>query len=137
MSQFFIELPSCPIYFLKHHRAYCDIRVFNFLKAAVCKAEQCVAIDMLHKISPGEAELLKDPSYNARLRFRCAAARLLVVLLSHASFATHRFGGHSFPPYIVYKIFLSQPVKCVLYAALLFARPLHSCAVHCIFLVII
>lgn len=75
----------------RRFRAYCDIRVFKFLKAAVCKAEQCVAIDMLHKISPGEAELLKDPAYNARLRFR--------------------FGGHSFPPYIVYKIFLSQSVK--------------------------
>ncbi len=48
--------------------------MFKFLKAAVCKAEQCVAIDMLHKISPGEAELLKDPAYNARLRFRCASA---------------------------------------------------------------
>jgi hypothetical protein len=48
------------------------VRVFKFLKAAVCKAEQCVAIDMLQKISPGEAELLKDPAYNARLRFRSA-----------------------------------------------------------------
>ena len=48
------------------------MRVFKFLKAAVCKAEQCVAIDMLQKISPGEAELLKDPAYNARLRFRSA-----------------------------------------------------------------
>ena len=55
---------------ISDRRSYCDVRVFKFLKSAVCKAEQCVAIDMLHKISPGEAELLRDPAYNARLRFR-------------------------------------------------------------------
>lgn len=91
----------------KSFRAYCDVRVFKFLKAAVCKAEQCVAIDMLQKISPGEAELLKDPAYNARLRFR--------------------FGGHSFPPYIVYKIFLSQSVKYFSAATMI---PAGSIAAH-------
>jgi hypothetical protein len=30
---------------------------------------------MLHKISPGEAELLRDPAYNAKLRFRCAVVQ--------------------------------------------------------------
>ena len=68
------SLPPLHWQSVMHHRSYCDVRVFKFLKAAVCKAEQCVAIDMLHKISPGEAALLRDPAYNARLRFRCAAS---------------------------------------------------------------
>ncbi len=46
---------------------------------------------VLRKISPQEASLLKDPTLNARLRFR--------------------FAGENYPPVIVYKIFINANVQ--------------------------
>ena len=48
--------------------------------------EQSWTHDVLRKISPNEADLLNDPSVNAKIRFR--------------------FAGQEFPPVILFKIFL-------------------------------
>lgn len=48
--------------------------------------EQSWTYDILRKISPKEAELLNDPSINAKVRFR--------------------FAGIEFPPIILFKIYL-------------------------------
>lgn len=62
-------------------------RVFTVLKKAICAAEHSLTSEVLRKISPNEAELLKDPTLQAKLKFR--------------------FGGSSFPPVVLFKIFTS------------------------------
>ncbi|XP_033124978.1 putative uncharacterized protein CXorf58 [Anneissia japonica] len=64
---------------------YRDRQMFQLLKHAICAAEHSLTYEVLRKISPTEAHLLKDPSMNARIRFR--------------------FGGSEFPPMILFKIF--------------------------------
>ncbi|XP_077743993.1 uncharacterized protein CXorf58 homolog isoform X1 [Canis aureus] len=61
-------------------------RIFKLLKHTVCAAEYCVTREILKKVSPLEAELVKDPSMKYKVRFR--------------------FSGETFPPFIVFKIFL-------------------------------
>jgi hypothetical protein len=94
---------------------YKNRRIFIYLRHAVCRAEQslthqadphlvlfCFETQISHsfslffnqvlrKISPQEASLLKDPTLNARLRFR--------------------FAGENYPPVIVYKIFINANVQ--------------------------
>jgi hypothetical protein len=48
-------------------------------------------LQVLRKINPLEASILRDPTLHARLRFR--------------------FGGGSFPPVILYKIFINANVQ--------------------------
>ncbi|KAL8190332.1 UNVERIFIED_CONTAM: hypothetical protein K2H54_048664 [Gekko kuhli] len=60
-------------------------RLFKLLKHTICAAEHCISRDILKRVSPLEAELLKDPSILCKVRFR--------------------FAGSNFPPFIVFKIF--------------------------------
>jgi hypothetical protein len=70
---------------------YKNRRIFIYLRHAICRAEQSLTYQVLRKISPQEASLLKDPTLNARLRFR--------------------FAGENYPPVIVYKIFINANVQ--------------------------
>ncbi|XP_041088714.1 putative uncharacterized protein CXorf58 homolog isoform X3 [Polyodon spathula] len=65
--------------------SYRDKRLFRLLKHTVCAAEHCLTYEIIRKLSPSEAELLKDPSMQCKVRFR--------------------FAGSEFPPIIVFKIF--------------------------------
>ncbi|XP_034341946.1 uncharacterized protein CXorf58 homolog [Arvicanthis niloticus] len=67
---------------------YVDKTLFKLLKHTVCAAEFCVAHELLKKVSPIEAALLKDPSMECKVRFR--------------------FSGETFPPCIVFKIFFKS-----------------------------
>ncbi|KAJ3046384.1 putative protein CXorf58 [Rhizophlyctis rosea] len=58
---------------------------FAWLKQNLYKAEQSMTLEILRRLSPKEAELIRDPVMQAHVRFR--------------------FGGTSFPPSIMYKIF--------------------------------
>jgi len=78
---------------LKKWRGFRDRRVFAYLRHAVCRAEDSLTHQVLRKISPIEAFILRDPTLHARLRFR--------------------FGGSSFPPVILYKIFVNANVQYV------------------------
>ncbi|XP_019644979.1 PREDICTED: putative uncharacterized protein CXorf58 [Branchiostoma belcheri] len=66
--------------------SYRDRQMFKLLKHAVCAAEHCLSFEILRKVSPMEANLLKDPSFQVRVRFR--------------------FAGSDFPPEIVFKVFI-------------------------------
>ncbi|XP_062940599.1 uncharacterized protein CXorf58 homolog [Cynocephalus volans] len=63
-----------------------DKIIFQLLKHTVCAAEHSVTHEILKKVSPLEAELIKDPSMKCKVRFRLS--------------------GETFPPLIVFKIFL-------------------------------
>ncbi|KAM5196828.1 LOW QUALITY PROTEIN: uncharacterized protein CXorf58 homolog [Hipposideros larvatus] len=63
-----------------------DKTVFQLLKQTICAAEHYVTHEILKKVSPLEADLVKDPSMKCKVRFR--------------------FSGETFPPFIVFKIFL-------------------------------
>eukprot|EP01137_Pigoraptor_chileana_P000745 Opistho-2@37396 len=64
---------------------YSDRQLFMALKDCICRAEQSLTFELLRKLSPAEASLLRDPTLKARIRFR--------------------FGGCEFPPAIYYKIY--------------------------------
>uniref|UniRef100_H0WJR4 Chromosome X open reading frame 58 n=1 Tax=Otolemur garnettii TaxID=30611 RepID=H0WJR4_OTOGA len=66
--------------------AHTNRALFKLLKHTVCAAEYYVTYEILKKVSPVEANLLKDPSMKYKVRFR--------------------FSGETFPPFIVFKIFL-------------------------------
>ncbi|XP_012511769.1 PREDICTED: putative uncharacterized protein CXorf58 homolog [Propithecus coquereli] len=66
--------------------SHADKMIFQLLKLTICAAEFCVTYDILKKVSPLEAKLVKDPSMKCKVRFR--------------------FSGERFPPFIVFKIFL-------------------------------
>lgn len=66
--------------------SYLDRGIFQLLKHTICAVEHYVSYEILKKVSPSEGELVKDPSMKYKVRFR--------------------FGGETFPPYIVFKIFL-------------------------------
>nr|XP_033805154.1 putative uncharacterized protein CXorf58 homolog isoform X4 [Geotrypetes seraphini] len=59
--------------------------LFKLLKHAARAAEYCVTYQILRLVSPLEAELIRDPSMQCKIRFR--------------------FAGEEFPPFIVFKIF--------------------------------
>ncbi|CAF1307523.1 unnamed protein product, partial [Adineta ricciae] len=62
-----------------------DKQMFRLLKHAVCAAEHGLSDDILRRIAPREAELLRDPSMSVKVKFR--------------------FGGSEFPPVIYFKIY--------------------------------
>ncbi|XP_044522756.1 putative uncharacterized protein CXorf58 homolog [Gracilinanus agilis] len=66
--------------------SHMDRMMFQLLKHTICAAENCVTYEILKKVCPLEADLVKDPSVQCKVRFR--------------------FGGKTFPPFIVFKIFL-------------------------------
>ncbi len=47
-----------------------DRQMFRLLKHAVCAAEHALSNDILRRLSPREAELLRDPSLNVKVKFR-------------------------------------------------------------------
>ncbi|XP_045146683.1 uncharacterized protein CXorf58 homolog isoform X2 [Echinops telfairi] len=63
-----------------------DKRVFQLLKHTICAAQSFATYEILRKVSPSEAKLMKDPTMKCKVRFR--------------------FSGEKFPPFIVFKIFL-------------------------------
>jgi len=65
--------------------SYRDRKMFNLLKHATCAAESSLSYEILRKISPKEAQLLKDKGTPVKVRFR--------------------FGGEEFPPMVYFKIF--------------------------------
>ncbi|XP_008270672.1 uncharacterized protein CXorf58 homolog isoform X1 [Oryctolagus cuniculus] len=65
--------------------AYLDKMMFRLLKHTICAVEYRVTHEILKKVSPSEAELVKDPTMKCKVRFR--------------------FSGETFPPFIVFKIF--------------------------------
>ncbi|CAF4823707.1 unnamed protein product [Rotaria sp. Silwood1] len=70
-------------------KAWCrhrDRQMFRLLKHAVCAAEHALSNDILRRLSPREAELLRDRSISAKVKFR--------------------FGGIEFPPVIYFKIYV-------------------------------
>ncbi|KAL0993996.1 hypothetical protein UPYG_G00116540 [Umbra pygmaea] len=69
----------------KFWRAYQDRRLFKLMLLTVRDAEHCLASAILWQISPREADLVRDPSMQCKVRFR--------------------FSGSQFPPVIVFKIF--------------------------------
>ncbi|KAK2150952.1 hypothetical protein LSH36_381g02102 [Paralvinella palmiformis] len=64
---------------------YRDRQMFKLLKHAICAAEHSLSHDILRKVSPREAELVKDKSIQVKIRFR--------------------FAGCEFPPMIYFKVF--------------------------------
>ncbi|KND00875.1 uncharacterized protein SPPG_03977 [Spizellomyces punctatus DAOM BR117] len=58
---------------------------FRWLKENLIRAERSMTMEILRRLSPREAELIKDPVVQGKVRFR--------------------FGGSSFPPTIMYKIY--------------------------------
>ncbi|KAM3837115.1 uncharacterized protein CXorf58 homolog [Vipera latastei] len=60
-------------------------RLFKLLKHTIRAAECCISYDILKRVSPLEAELLKEPTIQYKVRFR--------------------FAGSDFPPFIIFKIF--------------------------------
>jgi hypothetical protein len=67
--------------------------------------EQFMTIELLRKLVPSEASLLRDPLLHPRVRFRLAF--LYSRELRYSSCLGFRFGGSSFPPKIYYKIYTS------------------------------
>ena len=66
-------------------RGYFNRCIFKSLKSLICRAEKSLTYEILRRVIPAEAELLKDPSISSRVRFR--------------------FGGEKFPPKVMYKVF--------------------------------
>ncbi|XP_063306167.1 uncharacterized protein CXorf58 homolog [Pelobates fuscus] len=66
-------------------RGHRNQKIFKLLKQAARAAESSAANGILKKVSPLEAELLRDPSMQCKVRFR--------------------FAGCEFPPFIVFKIY--------------------------------
>lgn len=75
--------------------SYRDKQMFKLLKYAICAAEHSLTYEVLRKVSPLEADLLRDPVVQARVRFR--------------------FGGTEFPPIIMFKIFVQSGGQGVKY----------------------
>ncbi|XP_060038666.1 uncharacterized protein CXorf58 homolog [Erinaceus europaeus] len=66
--------------------SYLDRKVFRLLKQTICAVELYASYEILKNVSPTEAKLIKDPCMKCKIRFR--------------------FGGETFPPIIMFKIFL-------------------------------
>ncbi|XP_046695841.1 uncharacterized protein CXorf58 homolog isoform X4 [Silurus meridionalis] len=66
-------------------RSHQNRKVFQLLMRTVCSAEACLTPALLQQLSPQEANLLRDPSLQCKVRFR--------------------FAGPLFPPVIVFKVF--------------------------------
>lgn len=72
----------------KRFRQWQDRVLFKQLKVILRRAETTLSVEALKQLSPQEALLLSDPTSESRIRFR--------------------FGGTSFPPDILFKIFTSR-----------------------------
>lgn len=62
--------------------------------------------DVIRKVCPSEAELLKDPTMKAKIKFRyCIISSIYTLVLWLPCI---RFGGDQFPPIVMFKIFISS-----------------------------
>ncbi|KAJ8330119.1 hypothetical protein QVD99_003144 [Batrachochytrium dendrobatidis] len=66
-------------------KSYVQRKIFKVMKSDIYTAERSMSVDILKRLSPAEGKLLNDSVFHPRVRFR--------------------FGGISFPPKIMYKIF--------------------------------
>lgn len=66
-------------------KSYKMKKTFAWLKSHLLKAERTLGSDILKRLSPKEAQILRDPTSKSRIRFR--------------------FGGTNFPPIILFKIY--------------------------------
>ncbi|KAM4044508.1 LOW QUALITY PROTEIN: uncharacterized protein CXorf58 homolog [Anomaloglossus baeobatrachus] len=82
-----IDLDVAVIQIQRAWRCHRNKQVFTLLKHAAQAAETYATYEILKKVSPLEAELLRDPGMQCKVRFR--------------------FAGYEFPPFIVFKIFHS------------------------------
>jgi len=83
---------------LKIEACWCNHRdrhMFQIMKKAINSAEHSLTNEILRKINPREAELLNDPVFKSKLRFR--------------------FAGEEFPPFIVFKVFIETNGRGVKY----------------------
>ncbi|KAJ3348717.1 putative protein CXorf58 [Allomyces javanicus] len=64
--------------------AFRNRRIFQRLKNLLLRSETSLTLHLLKRLSPMEAQLLRDPVSHARIRFR--------------------FGGPTFPPDVMYKV---------------------------------
>ncbi|XP_066556170.1 uncharacterized protein CXorf58 homolog [Amia ocellicauda] len=80
-----MDINDAAITIQRSWRSHRDRRLFRLLKHTVIAAEHCLTAEVLRKLSPSEAELLRDPSLKCKVRFR--------------------FSGCEFPPVLVFKIF--------------------------------
>ncbi|XP_053312871.1 uncharacterized protein CXorf58 homolog [Spea bombifrons] len=80
-----IEMGDAVIRIQRIWRCYHNRKMFKLLKQAARAAETSATYNILKKVSPLEAELLRDPGMQCKVRFR--------------------FAGYEFPPFIVFKIF--------------------------------
>lgn len=76
-TDLFFRPPSAPIAAKEAvqiiENAWCrhrDKQMFRLLKHAVCAAEHGLSDDILRRIAPREAELLRDPSMSVKVKFR-------------------------------------------------------------------
>ncbi|KAH6585756.1 hypothetical protein BASA61_006739 [Batrachochytrium salamandrivorans] len=69
----------------KAWKCYVQRRTFEYLKNSIYQAERSITADILRRISPNEGKLLNDTAIQSRVRFR--------------------FGGCTFPPKILFKIY--------------------------------
>jgi len=69
-----------------YYLCYRDKKMFKMLKTAVRAAEKTWSYDIIRRIAPHEIELLKDVSFQFKVRFR--------------------LGGDNFPPIAMFKIFI-------------------------------
>ncbi|KAM3932867.1 uncharacterized protein CXorf58 homolog [Leptodactylus fuscus] len=83
-----IDIGVAAIRIQRAWRCHHNKQIFRLLKHAARAAETCATYQILKKVSPLEAELLKDPGMQCKVRFR--------------------FAGYEFPPFIVFKIFHSS-----------------------------
>lgn len=83
-----IDIGVAAIRIQRAWRCHRNKQIFTLLKHAARAAETCATYKILKKVSPLEAELLKDPGMQCKVRFR--------------------FAGYEFPPFIVFKIFHSS-----------------------------
>ncbi|XP_067949647.1 uncharacterized protein CXorf58-like [Watersipora subatra] len=75
--------------------SYRDRKMYKLLKHATCAAETSLSYEILRKISPKEANLLRDKGMPVKVRFR--------------------FGGEEFPPMVYFKIFSDTSITRVKY----------------------
>eukprot|EP01135_Chromosphaera_perkinsii_P004294 Nk52_evm6s276 gene=Nk52_evmTU6s276 len=79
-------MASCIIQ--RNWRSYFNRKIFLSLKLLICRAEKTMTFEVLRRMIPDEANLLNDPTITSRVRFR--------------------FGGTSFPPVVLFKVFASS-----------------------------
>ncbi|KAB0390733.1 hypothetical protein E2I00_014081, partial [Balaenoptera physalus] len=88
--------------------SHLDKSMFQLLKCTICAAEHHVTHEILKKVSPLEAELVKDPCMKCKF-FLCSGIAFTLHAKNYVNdlkYKEEKFSGETFPPFIVFKIFL-------------------------------